>query len=48
MVSVLKNRETYIEAPLGSELYEVLMKVVKPQNTVLAAVKRDGFAVRFA
>ena len=42
LVSVLKNRETYIEAPLGSELYEVSMKVVKPQNTVLAAIKRDG------
>ena len=38
-VSVLKNGETYVEAPLGSELYKVSMKVVKPQNTVLAAVK---------
>ena len=41
-VWIMRGEETYVEAPLGNELYEVTMNVVPSQNTVMTAVKRDN------
>ena len=40
-IRISKDNITYAEALLGKELYEVKMKVVHPQESVLATVKRD-------
>jgi len=38
----MKNAETYSKATLGSELYEVKMKIIPSEQNVLSAVKRDS------
>src|SRR5882724_2851551 len=40
-IRISKANITYAKALLGKELYEVKMKVIPPQESVLAAVKRD-------
>jgi len=40
----MKGMETYMEARLRGELYEVSMKIVPSQDHVLMAVKRDSSA----
>ena len=40
-IHISKDNTTYAEALLGKELYEVEMKVILSQESVLAAVKRD-------
>ena len=44
-VCIMKNAETYTEASLGRELYEVKLKIVPSQQNILSAVKRDSPAV---
>ena len=44
-VRIMKNAETYTEASLGGELYEVKLKIVPSQQNILLAVKRDSPAV---
>jgi len=41
-VHIMKNAETYSKATLGSELYEVKMKIIPSEQNVLSAVKRDS------
>ena len=41
-VRISRNNQTYVEAMLGGELYEVKMKVLPPQENIMSAVKRDG------
>jgi hypothetical protein len=43
-VRIMKNDEVYTEASLGGELYKVKMKIVPPQESVMATVKRDRSA----
>ena len=43
-ICITKNDKTYAEAVLGGELYEVKMKVVPSQESILAAVKRNKTA----
>ncbi len=43
-VRIMKNTEIYTEATLGDELYEVKMKIIPSQDSVMAAVKRDSSA----
>src|SRR5467141_196514 len=43
-IRITKDKKTYTEALLGSELYEVKMKVIPSHESVLAAVKRDNTA----
>jgi len=37
----LKANEVYAQASLGRDLYEVKMKIIRTQESVMAAVKRD-------
>jgi len=41
-VRISRHNQTYVEAMLGGELYEVKMKVLPPQENIMSAVKRDG------
>jgi len=41
-ICITKGDKTYAEAVLGGELYKVKMKVIPPQESILAAVKRDN------
>ena len=41
----MKNAETYTEASLGGELYEVKLKTIPSQQNILYAVKRDSPAI---
>jgi len=43
-ICIMKDNKTYAEALLGKELYEVRMKVIQSQESILAAVKRDNLA----
>src|SRR5882724_12262682 len=43
-IHISKNDKTYAKAMLGGELYEVKMKVVPSQESILATVKRDNTA----
>src|SRR5882724_7141184 len=40
-ICISKGKQTYTEAMLGGELYELKMKVVQTQENILSAVKRD-------
>ena len=41
-IHISKDNQTYAEAILGGELYEVKMKVLQPQENILSVVKRDA------
>jgi len=41
-VHISRDNQTYAEAMLGRELYEVKIKVLPPQENIMSAVKRDG------
>ena len=41
-IHISKDNQTYAEAILGGELYEVKMKVLQPQENILSVVKWDA------
>src|SRR5882724_4463946 len=41
-VRISRDNQTYVEAMLGGELYEVKMKVLPLQENIMSAVKRDS------
>jgi len=41
---IMRSNEVYVEASLGGDLYEVKMKIIPKQESVMAAVKRDADA----
>ncbi len=43
-IQIVKDAKIHTEAVLGGELYEVKMSIVPPQDSILAAVKRDSAA----
>src|SRR5882724_6822585 len=43
-IRISKGKQTYAEAMLGGELYELKMKVVQTRENILSAVKRDTTA----
>ena len=43
-IQIVKDARIHTEAVLGGELYEVKMSIVPPQDSILAAVKRDSAA----
>ena len=43
-IRIMKDTEIYTKASLGGKIYEVKMKIVPSQDSVLVAVKRDSSA----
>ena len=41
-IHIMKANEVYAEALLGGDLYEVNMKVIPAEESIMAAVKRDA------
>jgi len=40
-ICILKANEVYAQASLGGDLYEVKMKIIRTQESIMAMVKRD-------
>ena len=40
-VQIMRNGMIYVEVLLGGELYEAKMKIIPPQESIMAEVKRD-------